>query len=220
MSEAENDTAPTSTDLKIPVVKGGTGAYVLVNTERVDIRIYTAALAAGFKLLANGGASKITKPADEDDKEAMDKFHKAAVAKAEERVLAMYDGSLKLGRGAGTVKGPSGAVTNEARRIARQLVKDALRENGLRVSHFSASEITAQANAMLTDSEVGPGLFRMAEENLNKRTSTNVKVDIGKMKADPKLVAKAEERKAVAKAGQLSAAKASKVAPRVSKALQ
>lgn len=204
---------------KIPVVKGGPGAFVIVETETLAEYVYAAALDNGLKTIVNGGATKLANVKDAKDEAEAAAFREAAIAKAQERVAAMMIGAakpIKLGRAA-AVKGPSGAVMTEARRIARQLIKDTLKANGLKVSHYSASEITAKANELLADPEQGPGFIKMAEENLAKRETTTIKLDLSTLAEDPNLVAKAEEAKLKKKAGTLSATQAGKVAPRATK---
>ena len=202
----------------IPVIKGGKGATVSVDTDALPEQYYEAALDSGLKVLVNGGTTKITKPADVTDVEQMNAFHAAATAKAEERVLAMMAGTLKLGRSA-AVKGPSGAIMTEARRIARQLIKDTMKAQNIRVTHYAASEITKMANDLLADPEQGPLFLKQAENNLAERKSTNIKLNFAAYSEDPALVKKAEEEKLARKAGILSAAKAGKPAARVSRAV-
>lgn len=114
-------------------------------------------------------------------------------------------------------KGVSGAVMTEARRIARLLVKDELKRQKLKVSHYTAAEITAAANGLI---DANPGLLKQAEENISARSAGTIKIDLGGLREDPVKVAKAEEAKAKKKAattpasaGQLSAAKAGKSKP-------
>jgi hypothetical protein len=212
------------TILNVPVTKGkGT---VSVDTDTAPENYYKAALEQGFKVIVNGGASKIVAPSDKTDEAAMAKYHEAAMAKAQERVAAMMAGTLKLGR-ASASKGPSGEVMTEARRLARNLVKDAMKAAGLRVSHYKASEITEAANQMLADTSpsddnpkgLGPWLIEQATSNIEKRKEKPASAAIiSAMKADPALVAKAEAEKAAKKTNKvpLSALQAGKVAPRAS----
>ena len=203
--------------ITVPVTKGNT--TINIDTEILPEKYYVAALTSGLKTLVNGGTTKIIKPKVQTP-EAMAAYHAEAIAKAQERVEAMMAGKLKVGRAAAEA-GPSGAVMTEARRLARQLVKDTLREAGQKVSHYKASEITAAANQLLASPD-GKSLITQAEENLTSRKPV-VKVDISKIKEDPELIAKdlaAKEAKAEAKAagaGVLSAKQAGKVAPRATK---
>jgi hypothetical protein len=203
---------------KIPVIKGGTGAFVEIESDSIPSEIYAHALDTGLKTLVNGGATKITIAKEESDPEKIAAYHAAAKAKADERVQAILTGTLKLGKGAGATKGPAGAVLIEARRIARDYIKQALKDHNLKVSHYSASEITTKANELLA-SDSGPGLIKIAEENLATRGKSAIVVDVTSLKEDPALVAKDEEKTLARKAGTLSKTQAGKVAPRVSKTL-
>lgn len=198
-------------NLTIPVTKGK--GSVTIDTEAVPETYYVEALRQGFKVIVNGGASKITKPAIETE-EDMAKYHAAAMAKAEERVLAMLAGELKLGRSAGATTKVAGAVMTEARRLARDLVKAALKKAGLKQSHYSSSEITQAANAMIAENA---DLITMAEANIAARGKISAPFDPSTLHADPKLVAAAEEKKLAGKAkGVISSKQAGKVAPRAS----
>lgn len=218
--------------LKIPVVKGAGSVEVDTDAETgIQEKYYEAALTAGLKVLVNGGASKIVAPTNKDDAAAMATYHAAAMAKAQERVKAMVSGTLNLRGRSAAVKGPSGEVMTEARRLARQAVKDALKAAGQKVTHYSAADITQAANVMLADDSpaegepgspdyksagAGPALIAMAEAAIAKRKEKPTKVDLSFLKPDAKLVAKAEETKAAKKAnaGTLSKTQAGKVAPR------
>jgi UDP-N-acetylglucosamine enolpyruvyl transferase len=162
----------------------------------------------GLKVIAERGMSKITKAniPDEDTRRAEIK------AKAEANVQDMYDGKVKI-TGAKTVKKASGAVMTEAMRLARNLIKDAMKANKIKISTVKASEITKAAKAYI---ESNPSLIATAEKNLQEREQTPMTIDIKSLiHVDPELVAKAEAKAAKAKADKpLSAKQAGKVAPR------
>ena len=206
------------TVLNIPVTKAG-NATITVETDQLPERIYVSALTKGLHTLINGGATKLANVKDAKTDEEKAEFARLATEKAQERVAAMYSNTLKLGREA-AVKGPSGAVMTEARRIARDLIKQMIKDSGGKVSHYAASEITKAANELLADPAQGPGYIAMAEENLASRTKKGIEFDLTKLHEDPALVAKTEEAKLKKKAGVLSAATAGKVAPRVSPAMK
>lgn len=202
----EATAAAPSTVMSIPL-KNGAGS-VEVDTARLPDDVYREAMLQGLKVLAERAMSKITKEAYPEDAE-----RKAAIkAKAEQNVQDMYDGKVKI-TGKAAVKKASGAVMTEAMRLARNLVKDAMKANKIKISHVKASEITAAAKALI---EADPSIITTAEANLKAREATPVKIDITKLvHADPALVAKDEEKKAKAKADKpLSAKQAGKVAPR------
>ena len=103
----------------------------------------------------------------------------------------------------------------EARRIAKNIIKDMMKRDKIKVSHVPAAEITKAANALLA---VRPELVTQAEQSLAERKAIKIdtaQFDIGQIKIDPKLVAKAEaDKQAKKKDKPLSATQAGKVAPR------
>jgi len=205
-------TEPTTTDdastlMSIAVTKSGN--LVDVDLSKLPDGVYREALLQGLKVLINRGMSKITKEALPDD--ATRKAE--ADHKANANVADLYAGKVKLtGTKAKSAKA-SGAIMTEARRLAKNLVKDAMKANGIKISHVAASEITKAANALL---DADPSIIETATKNLADREATPVAIDIKALiKTDPKLVEKAEAKKAADKANRpLSAKQAGKVAPR------
>jgi hypothetical protein len=193
------------TVLKIPVTKAK-GKFVEVDTDAIENdQYYMEALKQGFKVIVNGGATKITAAAYPDEGER----HEAAYALAAKRVEEMVAGTLKLGRtsSASTKSGVSGAVMTEARRIAKDIIKQTIKANGLKVSHYKASEITAAANTLIDDDA---SILAQAEKNLAERGKIHINSDLlGGLKADPTLVAKTEAAKNAKKA-EREAAKANR----------
>jgi len=188
-------------------LKNGAGD-ISVETGNLPEDVYREALLQGLKVLCERGMSKLTKEAYPDEAE-----RKAAIkAKAEGNVNDLYAGKVKL-TGQAKVKKASGAVVTEAMRLARNLVKDAMKANKIKISTVKASEITKAAKALL---EVDASIMATAEANLKAREATPVKIDIKSLiHVDPDLVAKDEAKKAKAKADKpLSAKQAGKVAPR------
>ncbi len=198
--------APASTVITI-ALKNGAGT-VDVDAKQLPDDVYREALMQGLKVLAERAMSKITKEAYPDEAQ-----RKAAIkAKAEANVQEMYDGKTRI-TGQAKAKKASGAVMTEAMRLARNLIKDAMKANKIKISHVKASEITSAAKALL---ESDPSILATAEENLKAREATPAKIDIKALiKTDPALVAKDEAKRAEAKAKKpLSAKQAGKVAPR------
>ena len=192
--------------LNIPITKGGKTAFVTIDTDdaaQVPDAMLKEILFQGLKSCMNRGMSKITKETypDQAEREA------AALAKAQENVAAMAEGKLKV-TGGKAKSGISGAVKTEARRLARNLIKDGMKAEGIKISHVEASEITRAANELLEDAEQGPLLIAQATENLAERSKTPVASKIlGSIKISDKKVAAADKRKAEKK-GQLSAKQA------------
>ena len=190
--------------LNVPITKSG--KTVEINTDDLPDTVYQEALLQGLKVLANRGMSKITKVTYP----AADELKDAAQAKALANVEDIKAGKIKFS-GAKKAK-TSGAVMTEARRLAKNLVKDGIKEAGGKISHYEAKEITAAANELLNDAEQGPVLVAQAEANLAERAKTPIKVNVSAIKISPKKVAAAEAKKAEKK--PLSAKQAGKVAPR------
>lgn len=204
---ADIDGAATPSTIVTIALKNSAG-NVEVDTARLPDDVYREALMQGLKIIAERGMSKLTKEAYPDETERK----QAIKAKAEANVDDMYSGKVKI-TGAAKVKKASGAVMTEAMRLARNLVKDAMKANKIKISTVKASEITKAAKALL---DVDPSIITTAEANLAQREATPIKIDIASLiHVDPALVAKDEAKKAEAKANKpLSAKQAGKVAPR------
>ncbi len=186
--------------IQVPITKAK--AVLEVDTDKLPDEVYAEALLQGLKVLANRGASKIVKAAYDDEAD----MRAAALAKGEEQVKAIYEGKIKFTGGAKSAK-ESGKVMTEARRLARNLVKDEMKRQGIKISHVEAKEITKAANDVLA-SETGPSIIEMAKANLAEREKAPVTIDVSKIAISEKLVAKAEAKKAK---DQLSAKQAGKV---------
>lgn len=185
--------------LNIPIVKGKT--TLEVDLDKLPEDVLKEVYMQGLKVLLNRGTSKITKTTYPVAEELV----AAAMEKANEQLELVYTSKIKFT--GGKAKKASGAVMTEARRIARNLVKDAMKANGIKVSHVEASEITKAANALL---EADPSIVETAKANLEERSKKPIAIDVKALiQESPKLVAKAEAKKAKDKE-QLSAKQAGK----------
>lgn len=199
--------------LKVANVKGK--SFVDVDSDKLPTEVYEEALKLGLKVLLNRGMSKVTKTSHPDEA--------ALVAEAnaigEKNLEAIYAGKIKFS--GAKQKSVGGAVMTEARRIAKALVKDAMKAAGMKISHVASSAITKAANALI---EQDPTIVEKAKANLAEREATPVAIDVTKLiKVDPELVAKAEAKKAASKAttdGGLSAKQAGKPKARKAKGAQ
>lgn len=210
MSDLNTDIAAEAPSNIIAIVlKNGAGTVeVDVSSGKLPDAVYREALMQGLKVLAERAMSKITKEAYPDEAE-----RKAAIkAKAESNIEDMYAGKTKI-TGQAAVKKASGAVMTEAMRLARNLVKDFMKSNKIKISTVKPSEITKAAKAMLDND---PSIITTAEANLKAREATPIKIDLKALiHADPELVAKEAAKKAKTAAEKpLSAKQAGKVAPR------
>lgn len=193
--------------LNIPVTKAGRA--IEVDPDTLPDAMYRMVVEEGLKVLLNKGMSKITTKGLEGDDLA--KAKDAAYAKGLENLEALKSGKVKKGRAAsGSAKVP-GVVMTEARRLAKEVVKNEIRAAGMKISHVEASEITKAANALI---EADPSFIEQAKANIEARATIKSAVDIASLvHVSPKLVKADEERKAAAKS-QLSAKQAGKAAPR------
>ncbi len=189
-------------ELNIPITKAK--GVITVDTDKIPEDVYREALLQGLKVLLNRGASKIT-ASSIPDKEAREA---EAMKIAEAQLDLVLTSKIKFT--GGKAKKASGAVMTEARRLAKALVKDAMKAQGIKISHVEASEITKAAN-MLLDTEQGKEILAQAEKNLAERAAVpKLAIDVSAIiHESPKLVAKAEAAKADKK-GQLSAKQAGK----------
>lgn len=205
--DTTSTTTTGNTSIITVTLKNGAGT-IDVDLSRLPDDVYAELLLQGAKVVAERAMSKITKEAYPDEAE-----RKSAIrAKAQANIEDMYAGKIKI-TGRASVKKASGAVMTEAMRLARNLVKDAIKAAKGKISHYKASEITAAAKSLI---EADPSIIAKAEEAIKAREAAPAKIDVMSLiKEDPTLVAKDEAKKAEAKANKpLSAKQAGKVAPR------
>lgn len=190
-------------ELQIPITKAK-GHFVTIDTDTIPADVYAEAMLQGLKVLANRGTSKITKAAYPKAEELLE----AAVAKANEQVELIMTSKIKF-TGQKKASGVSGAVRTEAMRLARNLVKDEMKRQGIKISHVEASEITKAAKELL---DAMPELVETAKANIDARNAVPVAtaINVKSIKTSAKKVAAAEAKKA----GTLSAKQAGKVKTR------
>jgi hypothetical protein len=191
--------------VNVPVTKSK--GFVEIETDNLPDEVYKEALLQGLKVLVNRGMSKITK-ADIPDEAT---FKAEAQAKAEKNVEDIYAGKVRIT--GGKAKKASGVVMTEARRLAKNLVKDAMKSAGIKISHVEASEITKAANALLDED---PSIIEQAKANVEAREKQvegegdKLASIVGSISISQKKVAAAEAKRA--KGGTLSAKQAGKTA--------
>lgn len=192
VAQATDTQAPATTIIRVPVTKSKD--FVEINTDDIPDDVYREIILQGLKVLVNRGMSKITKSSTKDEAE----LKALAQAQAEKNVTAIKESKIKFSAGS-KAKKASGAVMTEARRLARNLIKDEMKRQGIKISHVEASEITKAANALLDED---PSIVEQAKANLAEREKVDVgaKINLKSLiKTSPELVAKAEARKAKAK---------------------
>lgn len=215
-------------ELAIPITKAN--AKIVVDTDALhaidDGVTYAAILAEGLKAFLNKNMSKIL--TKDLEGEALDEARAAAMEKAQENFAKLMRGEVKTRKSAATADGKKvpGPVMTEARRLAKEVVKNEIRAAGMKVSHVEASEITRAANELIASdaSYIEQATAIIAErkaktaqaienEDERKAAAQARLTTIGGIKVSDKLVKKAEAEKAARKS-TLSAKQASKVAPR------
>lgn len=191
--------------LSIPITKAG-GRVIEVNTDDLPNEIYQAALIEGLKTLANAGITSTKYPTKGLEGEELAKTQDAIYAKAVENIDALKRGELKKGRTKSASSKVPAAVMVEARRLAKEVVKNEIRAAGMKISHVPASDITKAANALI---EADPSFVKQAEANIAERSQVKSLINIKELVHEsPALVKAAENRKT------LSATQAGKVAKR------
>ncbi len=203
--------------LQVPVSKGAKGSMIEIDTDALPMEVYAEAVLQGLKVLVNRGTSKITKASMPDDAVRQNEAMVAAEKQKAEMHKVDDDGKF-IGKITLTGSKPkakaSGKVMTEARRLAREVVKDLMKKNGIKISHVKASEITTVANELIAQD---PTFLEKAQANLDAReaiptTAINIR-DL--IKVDPKLVAADEAKRAAEKANKpLSAKQAGKTKAR------
>ena len=200
--EVEVEVDVPDTVWRIPVTKAKQSLEV--HSKDLPDHVYQYALELGLKTLLNRGQTTITKSAVPNDEQRQAQ----ALAKAQETLEAMYAGKIRIVGGAKADKVPR-EVTTEAMRVARNVVKDELKKNGIKISHVEASAITKAAKELLA---ADPSYIENAKEEIERRARTKVAIDV------TALVPVSQKRVAAEKAKKadkvLSAAKAGQVAAR------
>lgn len=168
-----------------------------VNTRDIPAEMFTDIVYRGISEILNSGMSKLTVKDLEGDE--LEEVQTQIYAKAEENLKALYAGEIKPkgSRGKGKAAKIPAEVKTVAMRLARDLVKDQIRADGEKPSHYKPSDITKWAKDLL---EADASLIEMAKAEVEARKAIPVKISLAGLKPDAKLVQKAEEAKAKRKA--------------------
>ena len=188
--------------IQVPVTKAK--GMIEVDTDKIDADVWKYLVVLGAKALVNRGTSS---------KEAKDYSQKEFLELAAKQVENMYSGKTRI-IGQKAAKKREGAEMTEAIRIAKETVKQMIKANNEKISHYSASEITKAAKAVV---EADPDTYlAAARENLARAAGAvekGGKADIMSIiKPSETKVKAAEKKKAEAKA-ETSAKQAGKVIP-------
>src|SRR6516162_10104455 len=179
----------------VPVVKAK--AMMEVDTDQFNEETYAEIVKLGIKQLLNRGQTKITAAeiSDEEQRKA------EAWSKAEETLKDIYAGKVRIS--GGKAKKATGKINTEAMRIARQLVKDAMKAQGIKVSLVKAKDVSAAAAELL---EADPEILKEAEANVKAREEKEkgvaAKINLSKIQLDPNRVKAAADKKTKVSAKQ------------------
>jgi hypothetical protein len=199
-------------------LKGGAGSIEL-NFSALPDETYRAIMIAGaeaFLSKANGATKSLAGITKLEGKELEDRKKEVREA-AEKTAQQLRDGIVP---GAKKAKA-SGAEATEAMRLAKNMVKDLIRNSGQKIGAYSAKELTAAAKVVL---ERNPHLMELARKNLSERAQEakgskaldlkglfGAKAESDDVKAKPKVAPKRKEK---GEKAPLSATQAGKAAPR------
>lgn len=184
--------------LNIPISKGK-DLFIEVDSddlmdEAFPAEVFKEVLYQGLKQVLNRGMSKLASTKGMEGEKQVE-GNAALAEQAQKNWEACKANEIRVTGGKAKTKGLDRAVKNEAMRLARLWIKDALKANGEKISHYGGKEITAAAEKLLA-SEQGEPVLALARENVEKQAGKEkeVGIDLSGLKPDPKLVKAAEEK--------------------------
>lgn len=161
-------------------LKCGAGSVVLEDIDAVDANTFRYIIQQGLETIVNtsGGIAKqlagFTKLTGKDADERKAKI----VALANETIANLVKGTVKKKGAKSKADKADSAVMSEAVRIAKEMIKDHLRSQGIKLSSRKQSEITKAAKDVV---EANPDLLKKAAANLAERAEgakTTAKLDL------------------------------------------
>ena len=178
----------------VPIAKAPAGTTLPVDIEAIPDTVWDHVVMHGLATVVNEGKSKLTGLTKMDAAE-LAKAHEASIEISKKNIASLLAGKVKAKRG----KKDSDStlpreVQTEARRIARDKVKDLIRAAGKVPSHYPASEITKAADTLIASD---PEIVSQARANIEKAKAIVVPgFDIGALVADETKVAESAAKKA------------------------
>lgn len=209
-------------DFKVPITKAGKGKTLTVTKEEVAALsdgAFAAIFAAGLKVMLNANMSKF--PTTGLEGEELSTQQAKIMEKAAENKAKVLAGEVKS-RGATATSADGtkvpGPVMTKARQLAKDVVRNQLREAGIRISMVKPTDITAYANKLIEDdpsyiAEAAKLIDEQKAKTASKDTIVAKLAELG-IAESPLLVAKAAKDKAAKAATKpVSAKQASKAKP-------
>ena len=193
---------------EVPIAKGGDKAFLQFDVSVLKDEDYALVMAEGLKAVANARMSKVGAVTKLTGKELED-ANVMAMKIAAENLEKLVKGETKVRGKAKSTSDIPREVQTEARRQAREVVRNEIRRAGGKISQYAAKDITAAADQLIASD---PSYVEKARAALEARANLTSAIDISAIvKADPKKVPKAAEAKANK---PLSKTQAGIVAPR------
>ncbi len=200
--------------ISVPIAKAGKDANLNVDVGQLSDDMYALVMAEGLKAILNSRMSKVgpvTKLEKEGKLEELATNRDLALKIAEDNLTKLLAGDIKAKSKAAKSDLPR-EVQTEARRIAREIVKNQIRAAGGKPSHYAAKDITLAADEFI---KADASIVTKARENLANREGIKPAVDLSSLiKESPQLVAKAKAKSEANKAPGLSAKQAGMVPTR------
>ena len=196
-------------ELQIPIAKGGKGCVFTIS----DVDEWFGGLSPETQLdiIARGAKdalnSRMTKPTEglgastqlekAGDTAGLSKLREAALEQAQKNFDDLTAG--RLVKKTASKSSEKREVITRAVAMAREIVRNEMRKNGIKFSQVKASVVTAAATKLV---EADPRYIEQAKAAIEAAKTVEATIDVASLiHIDPELVAKAEKKNAERKAG-------------------
>ncbi len=154
-----------------------------------DVQIYI--LEQGYGKVLNAATAKLTKAKIDEEGLTDEQVADQAMGLVNKRMDELKAGKVKRTRSAGKGKVP-GVVMTEARRLAKNIIKAAIKASGERISAYEPKVITEAANEYL---EQHPEVIEQAAASIEQAKTLAGVADVSGIHTDAKRVAKLDAKK-------------------------
>ena len=149
----------------------GTKQALEVDSGKISDELCAYIFQKGLDAVLGRGRTKLGKP---EDFRTVEEFETAAVEIAQKQVDDLYAGRTRMVGGAKATKGKATAEQTEALRLAKEYTKAQIKAQGLKITRYSAKDITTAAKAYLENDL--DYFMAAARENLAKAALASEKV--------------------------------------------
>lgn len=157
----------------------------------LDVNVQIYILEQGFGKVLNAATSKLTKEKVAEEGLTDEQVADQAMGLVAKRMDELKAGKVKRTRSAGKGKVP-GVVMTEARRLAKNIIKAAIKASGERISAYEPKVITEAANEYLTQH---PEVIEQAAASIEQAKTLAGVADVSGIHTDAKRVAKLDAKK-------------------------